>query len=173
VQTDARALRDTHLSAQQAAQAEAIKALAENQLYFVGVYLRWCVDEAFERYRPLLRDYARRSVPAWQRPLLPVMGPLLLPRIRRYMVEQARQQGIGRHGIDEVLAIGKRGVQALATLLGQQDYLFGDQPSSVDASVFGQLHTLIRHPFPGPLQDFALAQPGLVAYHDRIWDRYW
>ena len=172
-QQDPRALRDSHLGALQLAQSEAIKALAESQLYFVGVYLRWCVDEGFERYRPLLRDYALRSVPSWQRPLVPVISPLLLPRIRRYMIGQARQQGIGRHGVDEVVEIGKRGVQALATLLGQQDYLFGDEPSTVDASVFGQLHTLIRHPFPGPLQDYALAQPALVAYHDRIWARYW
>ena len=89
------------------------------------------------------------------------------------MTRQAWQQGIARHDEDEVLAIGRNGVQALTTLLGRQDYLFGDKPSTVDASAFGQLHALVRHPFPGPLQDFARAQPELMAYHDRIWQRYW
>jgi glutathione S-transferase len=102
-----------------------------------------------------------------------MLGPVLLPRIRRHMKRQVWQQGIGRHGADEVLAIGQSGLRAIVTLLGSQDYLFGDAPSSIDASVFGQLHTLLKHPFPGPLQDFALAQPALTAYHDRIWRRYW
>jgi glutathione S-transferase len=89
------------------------------------------------------------------------------------MKSQAWQQGIGRHSRDEVIAIGRAGLEAVATLLGSQDYLFGDTPSSIDASLFGQLHTLVKHPFPGPLQDVALAQPALMAYHDRIWQRYW
>lgn len=172
-QSDPRALRDTHLDPLQRAQAEAIKALVESQLYFVGLYQRWCVDAAFARYQPLLIDYARRSAPAWQRLLVPVVAPAILPLIRRRMMRQAWQQGIARHDEDEILAIGCSGVQALATLLGHQDYLFGATPSTVDASVFGQLHTLVRHPFPGPLQDFAKARPELMAYHDRIWQRYW
>jgi glutathione S-transferase len=172
-QTDPRALTDQHLSPLQRAQAEAVKALIENQLYFVGFYLRWCIDESFARYRPLLLDYARRSVPAWQRPLVPFLFPLLLPHVRRQRVRQVREQGMGRHSTEEVLTIGRTGLQAIATLIGSQEYLFGDVPCTVDASVFGQLHTLLKHPFPGPLQDFALAQPALTAYHDRIWQRYW
>jgi glutathione S-transferase len=172
-QHDPRALRDTHLSALQQAQAEAIKALAESQLYFVGYYFRWCVAGNFDRYRPLLLDYAKRSVPGWQRPLLPLLGNVVLSMIRRQKARQAWEQGMGRHSDEEVLAIGRSGVQALATLLGQQDYLFGALPSTVDASVYGLLHTLVRHPFPGPLQDFALAQANLMAYHDRIAQRYW
>jgi glutathione S-transferase len=170
---DPRALRDTHLSALQQAQAEAIKALVESHLYFVGYYWRWCVDTNFERYRPLLLDYAKRSIPGWQRPLLPVIGQAALSLIRRQKQRQAWEQGIARHSEEEVLSIGRSGVQALATLLGQQDYLFGALPSTVDASVYGLLHTLVKHPFPGALQDFTCAQPALMAYHDRIWQRYW
>ena len=172
-QHDPRALRDTHLSSLQQAQAEAIKALAESQLYFVGYYFRWCVAANFDRYRPLLLDYAKRSVPGWQRPLLPLVGNVALSIIRRQKARQAREQGMGRHSAEEVLAIGRNGVQALATLLGGQDYLFGALPSTVDASVYGLLHTLVKHPFPGPLQDLTLAQPQLMAYHDRITQRYW
>lgn len=170
---DPRALRDTHLSPLQQAQAEAIKALAESQLYFVGYYYRWCVAANFDRYRPLLLDYARRSVPAWQRLLLPLVGNPVLSLVRRQKARQAWAQGMGRHSEDEVLAIGRSGVQALATLLGRQDYLFGALPSTVDASVYGLVHTLVKHPFPGPLQDFTQAQPELMAYHDRITQRYW
>lgn len=172
-QRDPRALGDQHLTAVQLAQAEAIKALVEKHLYFIGFYWRWCVDASFARYRPLLADYARRRAAPWQRPLLPLLLPLLMPRVRRKRMRQAWEQGIGRFPQDQVVAMGQDGLRTLAVLLGQQEFMFGDQPSTVDASVFGHLHALLKHPFPGPLQDFALSRPELVAYHDRIWQRYW
>lgn len=170
---DPRALTDQHLTPLQRAQAEAIKALIEKHLYFISFYGRWCVDAGFDRYRPLLADYASRSAAAWQRPLLPLLLPLLLPRVRRGKMRQAWEQGTGRFAPEQVLAMGCAALQSLHVLLDGQAFLFGHQPSTVDASLFGQLHTLMKHPFPGPLQDYALAQPGLVAYHDRIWQRYW
>lgn len=172
-QHDPRALDDTHLSPVQQAQAEAIKSMIENQLYFAGFYFRWCVDTNFVRYRPLLLDYAKRSVAGWQRPLLPVLGQVAISLIRRQKVRQVWEQGMARHTADEVAAIGRSALEALATLLGQQDYLFGDKPSTVDASAYVQLHTLVKHPFPSPLQDFALVRPELMAYLDRIAQRYW
>ncbi|MEX5744366.1 glutathione S-transferase family protein [Massilia sp. X63] len=170
---DPRALDDTHLDPVQQAQAEAIQCMAESQLYFAGFYFRWCVDTNFVRYRPLLLDYAKRSVAGWQRPLLPVLGPLAISLIRRQKMRQVWAQGMARHSADEVVTIGRSALQALTTLLGEQAYLFGATPSTVDASVYGQLHALVKHPFPGPLQDFALARPELLAYHDRIKQRYW
>lgn len=172
-QHDPRALDDTRLSPVQQAQAEAIKSMAESQLYCAGFYFRWCVDANFVRYRPLLLDYAKRSVAGWQRPLLPVVGQVAISLIRRQKVRQAWAQGMARHSADEVVTIGRSALQALATLLGQQPYLFGDHPSTVDVSVYAQLHALVKHPFPGLLQDFALGRPELMAYHDRIAQRYW
>jgi glutathione S-transferase len=121
----------------------------------------------------LLLDYAQRSAAGWQRPLLPMLGQLAISVIRRQKMRQAWAQGMARHSANEVASIGCSALQSLATLLGQQAYLFGDTPSTVDASVYGQLHALIKHPFPGPLQDFALARPELVAYHDRMKQSYW
>lgn len=142
-------------------------------MYWVTFYLRWSNDAGFERYQPLLIDYGKRSVPAWQRPLLPLLAPVLLQLVRHKMKRQVSQQGTGRHSYDEVIAIGLKGWQAIATLLGQQPYLLGDTISSIDASGFAFLHTLAKHPFPSAVQDYVLSQPGLMAYHDRIWQRYW
>jgi len=170
---DPRALRDEHLSAAQQAHSLAIQALLEDRLYWVSFYLRWCVPANVQRYKPLLMDYALRAVPGWQRPLVKAMATPIMSGLARSMRQQAWQQGVGRHGLDEVLAQGQQGWQALSTLLGEQSYLFGDQPSSVDATLFAWVHTLTRHPFPSPLQDFVKAQPNLMAHHDRIWARHW
>lgn len=172
-QHEPRALRDSHLDPLQLAHAEAIKAMVENNLYFAAFYFRWCVDANFARYRPMLLDYARRSSPPWQRSLLPLLGYVALSFIRRQKMHQVWQQGMARHSPNEILLIGRNAIRALATLLGTQAYLFGDRPSSIDASVYGQLHSLVQHPFPSPLQDAALAEPELMAYHERIARTYW
>jgi hypothetical protein len=84
---------------------------------------------------------------------------------------QVWEQGIGRHTYDEVIAIGLNGLQALAALLGAQP--FGETISSVDATGFALAHTLARHPFSQRVQDFVLEHPDLMAYHARIWQRFW
>lgn len=170
---DARALCDAHLTPAQQAQSVALQALLEDRLYWVAFYLRWCVPANVERYKPLLLDYALRTVPAWQHPVVKWLSTPIVRGVARRMRQQAWAQGVGRHGLDEVVAQGLQGWQAVATLLGDQPYLFGDQPSTVDATLFAWIHTQIRHPFPSPVQDFVMAQPNLMAYHDRLWARHW
>jgi len=170
----ASALRDEHLNAKQRAQALALKSLFETHLYFIALYMRWCVDRNFTQYyRPKLIDYAKRCSSAWQRPLVPVLAPLLLPLVRRQLVQQARQQGIGRHSYEEVVAIGIAGWAAAAELIGDEPYLFGDRPSTLDATVFAFVHAELVHPVQSAVHDFVRSQAGLVAYHERIWQRHW
>ena len=171
--TDPRALRDQHLSASQRAAAEALKALLESHLYFVSYYFRWCVPENFDIYRPMLLDYARRITPAWQRALLPVIGQLVLSLVRKDRAKQAWQQGMARHSYDEVAHLGISAWEAVATLLADQPYFLGTQPSTIDATCFAFIHTVIKHPFPSPMQEFVQSHEKLVAYHDRIWNDYW
>ena len=151
--SEPRALQDTHLSAMQQAQSLAIQALLEDRLYWVSLYLRWCVDRNVERYQPLLMDYALRSTPRWQHPLIKGGARFILRMLTRQMRQQAWQQGIARHSHDEVVAMGLADWQALTELLGNQPYLFGERPSTVDATLFAWIHTLAHHPFPSPVQD--------------------
>ncbi len=127
----------------------------------------------FDNYRPLLLDYVRRITPAWQRPLLPLVAPLVLSLVRKDRAKQAWQQGMSRNSYDEVARLGISGWDAIATLLADQPYLLGALPSTIDASCFAWIHTLIKHPFPSPVQEFVQSHEKLVAYHDRIWNDYW
>ena len=132
------------------------------------------IEKNFEAYhRPLLIDYAVRGAPRALRSLVPIFAPLVLPFSRRTLARQAWAQGMGRRSYDEVVAKGVEAWTAITTLLGDQPFLFGDRPSVIDASAFAWVHCTLKHPFESPVLDHIRSTPTLVAYHDRIWGRYW
>ena len=88
-------------------------------------------------------------------------------------MRQAWEQGIGRHSHEEIVRMGMAAWAAVADLLGEQTYLLGDRPSTVDATSFAWIHVGLVHPFVSPMRNYIASQPHLVAYHDRIWQRYW
>lgn len=167
------ALNDARLDPKQRAQSAAIKALLETHLYFVTVYFRWAVDGNMAIYKPILIDYARHTAPAPARPLVGAFTPLLLPVIRRKVLRQAWEQGTGRHSYDDVARMGIDGWQAVADLLGDQPFLLGDEPTTIDATCFAWIHTTAVHPFDSPVRDFVSQHPALMAYHARIAARCW
>jgi len=167
------ALNDARLDAVKRAQSAAIKALLETHLYFVIVYFRWAVDGNMAIYKPVMSGYARLVAPPPARPLMGALTPLVLPLVRRKVLRQAWEQGTGRHSFDEVAQMGIDGWQAVVDLLGAQPFLFGDEPTTIDATCFAWIHTTIAHPFESPVRDFIAKQPTLSAYHERIARRYW
>lgn len=167
------AISDKHLSETERAQACALTALIEQHLYFALLHNRYSVQSNFNAYKPLLLDYAMRSVPAWQKPLLSILSPLIFPVVQRKYRQMAWQQGTGRHKIEDIHATGIEGWKSIKTILGAKPFLMGGQPCLVDMSAFGFLHAEIRHPFAGRMHDYVMSEPALVDYHDRIWNRYW
>ncbi|ANB76879.1 glutathione S-transferase family protein [Paraburkholderia phytofirmans] len=167
------ALNDGHLSALENAQSVAFRALFESDLYFVLLYLRWGVDSNMAIYRPLLIDYAQRCKPDIPRHVVPLIAPIALALARRRMVRQAWEQGIGRHTYDEIVHIGLLGWRAVAELLDDRIYLLGDVPSTLDATGFAWVHSVLVHPFESPIRAYIAREKRLVAYHNRIWERWW
>ena len=167
------ALNDARLDPKQRAQAAAIKALLETHLYFVAVYFRWAVDQNMAIYKPVMIDYARLIAPPPARPLVGAIAPLLMPVVRRKVLRQAWEQGTGRHSYDEIAQMGIEGWQAVSDLLGDQRFLLGDEPSTIDATGFAWIHTTVAHPFESPVRDFVSQHPALMAYHERIAQRCW
>jgi len=167
------ALNDTHLSALENAQSVAFRSLLESHLYFVLVYFRWGVDSNMAIYSPFLVDYAKRYTPGIRSHLVPLIAPLALPLARRRMMQQTWAQGIGRHTYDEIAQIGVEAWRAVAELLDDKTYLFGDVPSTLDATGFAWVHCSLIHPFPSPIRSYIEGEKRLVDYHDRVWKRWW
>lgn len=137
--------------------ALALRRLIEENLYWVMVYDRWVVDENWERFRPIVLG----GVPA---PLRPIIAPIA----RRGVKRQLKGHGIGLHSADEVHAVGKRDIGAIADVLGDKPFLMGDGPTEIDAIAYGQLANIMRVPIESPVRDVALERANLAAYVERV-----
>jgi glutathione S-transferase len=75
---------------------------------------------------------------------LPLLFRLLIvPSFRRSVVEWLWGHGYSRYSQKDRVWLARREIDALATILGDHPYFNGDEPTPVDAAVFGILDNVI------------------------------
>src|SRR5262249_21679614 len=62
--------------------------------------------------------------------------------------------------------------RAVLNVMSEGPFFFGDQPTGIDAVVFGALATTLLTPIPSPIRDFLGSQPTLVSYAERMRARF-
>ncbi len=152
---------DGHLTPKEKAIALAIEQLLDEHLYWILVYSRWMDSRGWRMIKPiffaetprLLRNYIARKV-------------------RKKMRKQLFNQGIGRHSIDEVYAIGCEDLDAIAAIIGNNDYLMSDTPTSIDAYCYSHLVNIIESNFSNPLNTHLKNTPILIDYCNRMKSRF-
>ncbi len=152
---------DAGLSPAELATARAVRRMIEEGLYFVTLRLRWVEDDGYAVLYPAFS----KMFPA-------VIAPVAMALVRRNVRRNAQAQGAGRHSREEALAMGIADLQAVETLLGDQPYLLGDAPRSVDATLYAFLTAIQTMPVETPVHA-AARSPRLLAYTARIRERYW
>lgn len=151
---------DRGLDAAGRARAHALKRLFEESLYFPLLWSRWADDEGWAELRP----HIERMVPAAVRWFVPGL-------IRKKIVASLVAQGTGRHTREEIYALGKADIEAIAALLGDGPYFLGDELRTVDVVAYAFLANILRWPQASPLTVAARALPTLDAYVSRIASR--
>lgn len=101
----------------------------------------------------------------------PVIGPIVFTMMQSHMRKQLYARGIGRHSPDVIAAKGKADIDAFAAYLGDRPYMFGDQPGSYDAAVFGLLAPTVYWPMQTPVAQHARSVGAIKAYCDRMKER--
>lgn len=152
---------DARLTPHERALGHAIKKLMEESLYFVSSYSKWAEDEGFEIYAAQL--FA--GMPEEQL-------KSVSEAIRKRVVDKLHAQGIARHSSAEVYELGLQDVESFAELLGDGPFLFGDHPTSYDASAFGVIGNLKDGPFASPVRDAVRQTKNIADYVDRIRHEY-
>lgn len=152
---------DAGLDAGQRAHAHLARRLVEEHLYWAIAYSRWAEPENFA----LTRSYFLPLLP-------PVIGGVIVRQIRRAMLGQMHGHGLGRHDRADIYRRGAEDLAALSTLLGDRPYFLGEQPTSVDASIYAFTSALWLHPADSPLKHAMGRSANLVAYTQRIHRRY-
>jgi glutathione S-transferase len=154
---------DAHLTPEARARAHLIRRTLEEGLYWALVYARWVEPAGWAVYRPLLQATV----------MPPVIGGVVLNLVRRKVQSVGRAQGTFRHSRDEIYALSNADLAAIAALLGDQPFMLGAEPSSVDATAYAFLSGVLRFPADSPLKRHAEAKPNLVAYVERMRQRYY
>ncbi|ARE41886.1 hypothetical protein RGUI_3745 [Rhodovulum sp. P5] len=148
---------DAHLSPRHRAEAEAIRHMVEDHIYWALVYSRWIDNPAATRQ-------------AFFAPLpLPLRRPVFA-MVRRQVAQALNGQGMGRHSREDIYAMGEKSLNALAVLVGNGPYVFGDRPSGIDTVVFGLLENLLPAELETPLAQAAKGHTALVTYHQAVRD---
>ncbi len=152
---------DAHLTPQQKGVTWAVEKMCEEHLYFAAVYFRWMVDENFNKGPATFFN----KVPALVRPL-----------IRAFMRNKTRNmlhaQGLGRHTEAEIAQLACRDIDALAQVLGEDDWFGGASPCAADASAGAFVLAGMCEHFDTPLLARSKSHKNLVAYARRVQSRF-
>lgn len=157
---------DDELTAEQKAQTHFITKSLDEGLYWCLVHSRWALDESW----PYIKDafFGGLSAPiSW-----------IVPNIIRSKVKKnLHGQGVGRHSQSEILLMADKSLQALSTLLADNAYIFGDKPTSLDATIYAHLCQFIStrydSGYESDLMKEAKSYPNLVDYCQRIENTYY
>ena len=152
---------DGALSPAERAQSQILRRMLEEHYHQIFEYELVVLDAGFVH----LRKIFEQNIPA---PMLPLVAPLIRRGIKKHLFER----GIARHTPDQVAAMGRADVDALATWLGGRDWFVADRPTKVDASAFGLLAVSIRSPLPTPMCTYARSKPNLVAFVERAFTHF-
>ena len=131
-----------------------------DDLYWVMSYSRW----KDERYWPAFRDALMREHPS-----LTTEG---LQKAREFNFQRYHFQGIGRYAPEAAYARGLADLKVLTDLIPAGAYVHGQQPTSVDAGIYGFIANIYFYAIETPLKQFVLSQQNLVrhctAIHERV-----
>jgi glutathione S-transferase len=151
---------DAHLDAGQRAIAIAVQRMLEEHYHQCFEHQLFFGRGGAER----LHEFAAT---------LPVPLRWVVPTVlKRVFSKQLYERGMGRHAEAVIIEQGKQDLDALAELLADQPYLFGERPSSIDACVFGFLGVSLYVTGDNPLYRHGASLGNLMAYCERMRARY-
>jgi glutathione S-transferase len=153
---------DGKLTVEQHALGHLVRRTCEESLYWPILLQRWGQDASW----PQLAAQFKSIVP-------PVIGGFIINMIRKDTLKSTWGQGIARHSDDNVVAHARADIDALSIILGDKPYLFGDAPTSYDASLFGSIANALAFPPDGPIAKHGRSKANLVAFVERIKGKYW
>jgi glutathione S-transferase len=151
---------DARLDASQRATALLVQRTLEEHYAFVLAYTHLFRDEGLQHTRTRFD-----SVPA-------LVRPFVARAVKGQIREILWRQGLLRHSHEDIVELALRDWRAVLTVMSDGPFFFGDEPTSVDAIVFGTLATTVLTPIESPIRDFLKSKPACVGYAERMRARF-
>jgi glutathione S-transferase len=149
---------DAGLDTRQRALGWAVEKVVEDHLYWATVYCRWAVKENFDKGPAIFFGDA---------------PPEVLEAARARMLDVLHAQGFGRHALPEVASLAARSFASLSELLSDGPNLAGETMGGADATLFAGLSAVLTPHFDTPVRDALLKHRNLVAYSERMMQRFY
>ena len=148
---------DKGLNPVQRAHSRSIIRMVEEHLYFCLVYDRWVPDASWAH----IKNTFFGDLP-------PIVRKIVPPIVRKSVVSSVRGQGIGRLSYQEMLERAKLDLAAIEDLLGDRNFLFGDELHAADVSSASVLVNMAASPQTSGLRECVRDNQTLVQYADRV-----
>jgi isoprene-epoxide---glutathione S-transferase len=163
---------DDGLSAADKSAGVAFQRLVEENLYWSGVIQpRWREDSGWHTYIPYILAQGDKSYDeVWASLDDGTRG--FLDDFRLRILKGFDGQGMGRRSAEEVVSFYRDDIDALSNFLGDKPFFLGDEPRTVDASIYSSLRHVIDQPQIWAGSDYAKGKPNLMAYITRMRDRF-
>jgi glutathione S-transferase len=155
---------DAQLTAEQRAVALAFRRMLKENFYWVVIHERYKEERNWPQYREILISNLD-FLPEEHR------GPGA-DMYRKLIVDQLQAHGLGRHSPEEVYRFGKEDLTAVSDYLGTRPYFLGERPTTVDATVYAYVASMIGMGLPSPVKDFGRSRENLVRYCQRVHERF-
>lgn len=152
---------DQGLDAKLHAHSFAYQRMIEDHLGQALLYFRWQDSSGWERTRePFFGS-------------LPVPLKWFVPNlVRKQMIRQLWEKGMGRHLKTEVQKFVDQDLFALDQLLGEKEFLLDEQFRTLDATAYGMLANF-AHPINPELKERIDQFPHLIRYVQTIQKKFW
>lgn len=135
----------------------ALEKLMEDHVYWLNMNDRWLVDENFYKGPVHFFD----GIPA-------LIRPLICKIVRRKVRKNSYAHGIGRHSAAERLVLGRRAVDAVSNILGDNKYILGKRVCGTDATAYGFLLSLSCPIFKSEIREYVETKVNLMDYLARM-----
>jgi len=144
--------------------AHSVTSMVENHTAITGFHYRYGYN------MPQLLKYVHANEFFPSKRVTTVWG-MVQPygtRLRSYL------QGIGRHELEEVWEFARQDLLAISSILGDKPFLLGDEPCTVDCTLFGHLVQFLYLDIGFPQRKVLIEEcPNLVAMVERMKEKFW
>ena len=153
---------DAHLSASQRHESRAIQSMIEEHLYFHLLHLRWV--DGWSVYGDVIKQVIRNSGAPRA-----IVG-IAVKKARADVIKSLHAQGVGRHDDAFLLAQATDLLASVAYYLEREPgvFVFGEQPSAIDAVCFAFLDAIITPDVNAPLITAAREMTAITSYVEHV-----
>ncbi|OOR89455.1 hypothetical protein B0181_07205 [Moraxella caviae] len=92
----------------------------------------------------------------------------IVKAMRKNVRQEMIGHGIGRHSKAQIYAFAQADVEAVLQFMGDKDFFFGSEPTTIDATIAGLFANWLACDFDWALKDFIKAQPQIAEYMKRF-----